>query len=69
MIINAGAILAFVNVCLGFARDQKYHNNENDTLLDLFVKTMDISDYKVPAVDSLGWNNKNFLAQTKQSKL
>lgn len=55
MLTKALAILAtLANICSGFERDENYYNNENETIVDIFARTMDLSDYKVPAVDHLG---------------
>lgn len=54
MLIKVVAILAISNVCWGFKRDERYNNYENETIVDIFVRTMDLSDYKVPAVDHSG---------------
>lgn len=54
MLIKVVAIVACLNICLGFKRDENYNSNENATLVDIFVRTMDLSDYKVPTVDSTG---------------
>lgn len=53
-LIKAIVTLALVSVTVGFERDENYFHNENETIVELFFKTMDISDYKVPQVDSLG---------------
>lgn len=54
MLIEIIAIVAIVARCSGYERDENYYINENDTIVNIFVKTMDLSDYKVPAVDSIG---------------
>lgn len=55
MLTKALAILAaLANIGSGFERDENYYNNENETIVDIFARTMDLSDYKVPAVDHLG---------------
>lgn len=54
VIMKAVAMFAFISICSGFERDDKYHNNENETLVDTFVRTMELSDFKVPPVDHAG---------------
>lgn len=55
MLMKALAILAaLATIGHGFERDENYYNNENETIADIFARTMDLSDYKVPAVDHLG---------------
>jgi hypothetical protein len=46
--------LAIVAVCRGFERDEKFVNNENETIASVFMRTMRISDFKQPNVDNLG---------------
>lgn len=55
MLVKSLAILAtLANIGAGFERDENYYNNENETIVEIFARTMDLSDYKVPAVDHLG---------------
>lgn len=54
MLIKCFAIVALVKICAGFGRDENYYHNENDTLVELFWKTMDLTDYNAPSVDKLG---------------
>jgi hypothetical protein len=54
MLIKVIATLAVANICCGFERDEKYNSNDSETTLDIFLRTMKISDYKVPEVDNLG---------------
>lgn len=60
MFTKALVIIAFVNICTGFERDENYHTSENETIVDFYVRTMDLSDYKVPAVDHLGFTLNKF---------
>lgn len=50
------AVVAIATVCRGFERDEKFVNNENETIASVFMRTMKISDFKVPNVDNLGEN-------------
>lgn len=54
MLIKSAVFLAILSACLGFERDENYYINENDTIVNLFLKTMDLSDYKIPPADNLG---------------
>jgi hypothetical protein len=55
MLIKTLATLAIAaGICCGFERDENYYRNENETIVDVFLRTMKITDYKVPAVDNLG---------------
>lgn len=54
MLLRVVAYLAIANICCGFERDEKFINNENETIVSIFTRSMRISDYKVPDVDNLG---------------
>ena len=54
MLFKVVTSLAIVSICCGFERDEKFINNENETIVRIFTRTMRISDYKVPDVDNLG---------------
>ena len=54
VIIKALTFLAFVNICVGFERDENYLYSGNETIVETFLKTMELSDYKMPSVDHLG---------------
>jgi hypothetical protein len=54
MIIKTLTTLALVVSCLGFEREESFRNYENDTIVDLFLRSMKLSDYLRPSVDRLG---------------
>lgn len=43
-----------MNICCGFEQNKTHSNNKNETVMDIFLRTMEITDYKVPDVDNLG---------------
>lgn len=54
MLKKAVVIIAFLNICAAFKHDENYISSENESLVDLYMRTMDLSDFKIPAVDNLG---------------
>lgn len=68
MLMKALVTVAIVNICAGFERDENYYTSENETIVDFFVRTMDLSDYKVPAVDHLGFISNKFFQKIEVIK-
>lgn len=52
--IKLFVIVLILNFCFALERNENYNTNENETIVDTFLRTMRISDYKVPDVDNLG---------------
>lgn len=55
MLLKLSVFLAIFSACKGFEGDENYYINENDTIVNLFLKTMELSDYKIPPADNLGF--------------
>jgi hypothetical protein len=54
IIVSSIAIFAIAKCCWGYDRDENYQNNENDTILDILLRKMELSDYIKPEIDQLG---------------
>lgn len=63
MLVRVVVIIALVSSCLGFERDENYYSDGNETIVNLLLKTMELSDYKMPPVDNLGLATKKKLTK------
>lgn len=60
-LINAFAIVLFISLCSGFERDENFHINDDKNILNCFFKRMNLSEYKMPPIDTTGFIfNANF---------
>lgn len=68
MLIKSVAIISLFNASAAFERDEHFYNNENESFISLFVRKMELSDYKVPEVDSSGFVCDNLIENYEDVK-
>ncbi|CRK96891.1 CLUMA_CG009993, isoform A [Clunio marinus] len=51
MFLKTVVILFYVKFCFGYTRDVNLEINENETIVDLLTRSMEITDYIVPEID------------------
>lgn len=47
-------LVVLVTCCCAYEKDENYLDNEDESIVELLMRDMKLSDYKVPEIDSEG---------------